>query len=142
MDLSRCRRKLPVSTVGCIDFFYFFCCIAHDADAVIVSLVVIDSGAFSLEGADNPGIVHKVTSLLAESGLNIDKLETDQDIAPHGGTVLFKMHGTAVHTAPLPRSFDIAKIKKDMEELGDSLNCEIKLGDATDDSYEGSFSAA
>jgi glycine cleavage system transcriptional repressor len=92
-------------------------------------------------GADNPGIVHKITSALAAAGLSIDKLETDQEIAPHGGSVLFKMHGTVVAMAPLAKHFDVAKIKTDLAELGDSLNCEVTLEDSVDDSYQGSFYA-
>jgi glycine cleavage system transcriptional repressor len=101
----------------------------------------LDSGEFQLTGADNPGIVHKITTALAHAGLSIDKLETDQEIAPHGGSVLFKMHGTAIAIAPLAKHFDIAKIKADLEELGDSLNCEVTMEDSVDDSYQGSFYA-
>ena len=100
-----------------------------------------DSGYFSLEGADNPGLVHKVTSALAANGLSIDKMETDQEIAPHGGSVLFKLRGTAVALQPLAKGFDIAKIKKELAELGDSLNCEVTLEDTADESYQGSFYA-
>jgi predicted amino acid-binding ACT domain protein len=102
---------------------------------------LLDSGEFSLLGADNPGIVHKITSALAAAGLSIDKLETDQEIAPHGGSVLFKMHGTVVAMAPLAKHFDVAKIKADLAELGDSLNCEVTMEDSVDDSYQGSFYA-
>jgi glycine cleavage system transcriptional repressor len=94
-----------------------------------------------LEGADNPGIVHRITSKLAESGLNIDKMETTQEIAPYGGSVLFKMRGTAIALAPLPKAFDISKIKAELEELGDSMNCEVSMEDTADESYQGSFYA-
>lgn len=100
-----------------------------------------DSGHFTLSGADHPGIVHKITSALAAAGLSIDRLETDQEIAPHGGSLLFKMEGTAIAMAPLAKHFDIAKIKNDLQELGDSLNCEVSMEDTVDDSYQGSFYA-
>lgn len=99
------------------------------------------SGDFVLEGADNPGIVHKITSKLASSGLNIDKMETSQEIAPYGGSVLFKMRGTAIAIAPLPKSFDISKIKQELVELGDELNCDISMEDTVDESYNASFYA-
>ena len=60
-----------------------------------------DKGKFTLEGADHPGIVHKITSALASHGLSIDTMHTDQEIAPHGGAVLFKMHGIVTAGAPL-----------------------------------------
>jgi glycine cleavage system regulatory protein len=100
-----------------------------------------DSGEFSLVGADNPGIVHTITSALAKAGLSIDRLETDQEIAPHGGSVLFKMRGVAIALAPLPKTFDIVKIKADLVELGDSLNCDVSMDDTVDESYQGSFYA-
>jgi len=43
-------------------------------------------GRLTLEGADNPGIVHKVTQILSSNGLNIDTMETSDEPAPHGGT--------------------------------------------------------
>jgi glycine cleavage system transcriptional repressor len=100
-----------------------------------------DSGQFNLVGADNPGIVHTITSALAKNGLSIDRLETDQEIAPHGGSVLFTMRGVAIALAPLPKTFDITKIKAELEELGDSLNCEVSMEDTIDESYQGSFYA-
>ena len=100
-----------------------------------------DSGEFTLTGADHPGIAHKITSALAKSGLNIDKMETEQEIAPYGGTTLFKMRGTATALKPLPKAFDIVKIKENLEELGDSLNCDVHMEDTHDESYQGSFYA-
>ncbi len=43
-------------------------------------------GELSLEGADNPGIVNKVTKILSTNGLNIDSLETTDELAPGGST--------------------------------------------------------
>jgi glycine cleavage system transcriptional repressor len=99
------------------------------------------SGQFRLEGADHPGIVHQVTHALAKNSLNIDRLQTEQELAPYGGTVLFKMHGIVVATAPLAKHFDIQKIKHELNELGNSLNCDISLDDSIDEQYQGSFYA-
>jgi len=101
----------------------------------------LDTGQFTLEGADHPGIVHKITSALAGHGLNIDKMETDQEIAPYGGTLLFRMRGVAHAYDPLPKSFDISAIKEELADLGDSLNCEVTMEDAVDDSTSGVFYA-
>lgn len=92
------------------------------------------SASFSLEGADNPGIVHTITSALASHGLSIDRMETDQELAPHGGTTLFRMRGACSAYNPLPWSFDPMAIKQDLRELGDSLNCEVSIDDDDDDS--------
>jgi glycine cleavage system transcriptional repressor len=82
-----------------------------------------------LEGADNPGIVHKVTSILSKNGLSIDKMQTSDEIAPHGGTTLFKMRGTAHAYEPVAHGFDAAKIKDELASLGDDLNCDIFMED-------------
>lgn len=95
---------------------------------------LVDSASFSLEGADNPGIVHTITSALASHGLSIDRMETDQELAPHGGTTLFRMRGACSAYNPLPWSFDPMAIKQDLRELGDSLNCDVSIDDDDDDS--------
>jgi glycine cleavage system transcriptional repressor len=92
-----------------------------------------------LEGASYPGIVYNVTSLLAKHGLNIDTMGTVEEIAPHGGTHLFRMKGVAHAFDPLPKSFSSDKIRDELRELGDSLNCDITLEDVHEDSYSGSF---
>lgn len=86
-------------------------------------------GELSLEGADNPGIVNKVTKILSTNGLNIDSLETTDELAPGGSTVLFKMKGITHAYEPLSAGFDVAKIKQELSDLGDSLNCDIDLKD-------------
>ena len=87
----------------------------------------------SLSGADHPGIVHKIASLLAKHRLNIDDLETSDEIAPHGGTTLFLMKCSVNAIEPIPKDFNIADVKKDLEKLADSLNCDIELEDVHND---------
>eukprot|EP00538_Stauroneis_constricta_P011885 CAMPEP_0119547082 /NCGR_PEP_ID=MMETSP1352-20130426/1302_1 /TAXON_ID=265584 /ORGANISM="Stauroneis constricta, Strain CCMP1120" /LENGTH=173 /DNA_ID=CAMNT_0007591919 /DNA_START=129 /DNA_END=650 /DNA_ORIENTATION=- len=98
-------------------------------------------GKFYLKGADNPGIVHKVTSMLSKNGLSVDKMETSESIAPYGGTMLFKMKGIATAAAPLAAGFDVSKIQSQLAELGDDLNCDITLEDSAEDEFQGSFYA-
>jgi len=94
-------------------------------------ITALDSGRFELEGANYPGIVHKVTSFLAQNGLSVDKLETSDEIAPHGGTVLFKMKGVANALEPLAAEFSAEEIKDKLRKLGDDLNCDIEMVDNT-----------
>lgn len=47
------------------------------------------AGNFRLSGADNPGIVHKLTSVLARNSLTIKSMKTIREEAPFGGTELF-----------------------------------------------------
>ena len=106
-------------------------CIASDVDpnAVQVRPSIAYSGRFVLEGADDPGLVHKVTSVLAKNNLSIDSMETADEIAPHGAAQLFKIDGICTAIAPLPKSFDSDAIREELSELGNSLNCDITLED-------------
>lgn len=88
-----------------------------------------DTGEFTLEGADNPGIVHNVTSILAKCGLSIVKMETSGEIAPNGGTVLFRMSGIAYAYEPIASGFDAEKIRAELRSLGEKLNCDVDLVD-------------
>jgi len=86
-------------------------------------------GKLTLEGADNQGIVHKVCKILSNNGLNIARMETSDELAPEGSTVLFKMNSEAIAYSPLSSGFDVTKIKNELSELGDDLNCDIVLED-------------
>ena len=86
-------------------------------------------GKLTLEGADNQGIVHKVCKILSNNGLNIARMETSDELAPEGSTVLFKMSSEAIAYSPLSSGFDVTKIKNELSELGDDLNCDIVLED-------------
>ena len=107
-------------------FFAFF------LSSSLAASKLTDTGLFTLEGADNPGLVHKVTTILSENGLSIDKMSTSDEIAPHGGTVLFKMQGTAHAYEPLAAGFNAAKIKEELVTLGHNLNCDINMEDVED----------
>ena len=102
-------------------------CIETDGDpnAVQVRPSIAYSGRFVLEGADDPGLVHKVTSVLAKHNLSIDTMETADEIAAQ----LFKIDGICTALAPLPKSFDSDVIREELFELGNSLNCDITLED-------------
>ena len=51
---------------------------------------------------------------------------TTATIAP---SVLFKMKGITHAYEPLSAGFDVTKIKQELSDLGDSLNCDIDLKD-------------
>ena len=92
------------------------------------------AGHFKLSGADNPGIVHKLTSALARNSLTIGSMQTFQEEAPFGGTELFTMEGKAVAYQPLASNFDWKKIKEELVEMGESMNCDVEFSDVTGDS--------
>lgn len=103
-----------------------------------IHILTVDTGKFELEGASYPGIVHKVTSLLAKHGLSIDTMGTTEEIAPHGGTHLFRMKGIAHAFEPLPKTFDANQIRDELLEMGNDLNCDLSLEDVKD-SFSGTF---
>lgn len=106
-------------------------CIESDTDptATKIKPSIAYSGRFVLEGADDPGLVHKVTSVLTKHNLSIDTMETTDEIAPHGGTTLFQIDGIATALDPLPKSFDPDEVRDELADLGNSLNCDITLED-------------
>jgi glycine cleavage system transcriptional repressor len=118
------------------------CYTTTNPDAVEVKPRVGYKGFFYLSGADNPGIVHKVTNILAKHRLNIDELKTfEDDSVPYGGMTLFQMSGTCTSPAPLANGFSPAAIRDELESLGDSMNCEITLKDDLDSKHSAAFYA-
>ena len=116
------------------------CYSTGDPDAVEITPKVGYSGHFTLHGADNPGIVHKVTNILAKHRLNIDEMKAFEDkSAPNGGLSLFHMSGIATSPAPLANGFNSKVIREELEQLGDEMNCDITLEDMLDDKYSASF---
>jgi len=75
---------------------------------------------------DQPGIVHRVTKFLQEQGINIEELETKLDSAPFTGTDVFTME----ILMSVPRATAVKALRKGLEELGDTLNCDIDLDPA------------
>jgi len=96
-------------------------------------------GLFKLSGADNPGIMYKVTSLLAKHGLNISHLKTSDEDAPFGGTTLFLMEGIVTMPEEQVAGFDVDKVRKDLTILGDSLNCDVTLEDYSGDEESSAY---
>jgi glycine cleavage system regulatory protein len=62
--------------------------------------------------------------LATKHGPSIDKIKTDQEIAPYGAAMLFKMRRLPPRRH-LASRFDISRIKRELEALGDSLNCDV-----------------
>lgn len=117
------------------------CYTTDDPNAIMTSPKVGYSGHFTLSGADNPGIVHKVTQVLVKYNLNIDEMKTFEETAPYGGTTLFHMSGITTSPAPLAKGFNSTTIREELQTLGDTMNCDIDLEDMHDDKYSASFYA-
>jgi glycine cleavage system transcriptional repressor len=75
---------------------------------------------------DQPGIVHKITSYLREHSINVEDLSTRLESAPFMGTPVFTMEILML----VPKSVSMRTLRTQLEELGDSLNCDVDLDPA------------
>jgi len=75
---------------------------------------------------DQPGIVHKITSYLREHEINVEELETRLESAPFMGTPVFTMEILML----VPREKSVKALRRALEELGDSLNCDVDIDPA------------
>lgn len=75
---------------------------------------------------DQPGIVHKVTSFLGQNGINIEELETHLESAPFMGAPIFTMEIVML----VPSTTNVKTLRRSLEELGDTLNCDVDLDPA------------
>lgn len=76
-----------------------------------------------LVGNDQPGIVHRISELLASQGVSIDELETWTSDAPMAGHRLF--HATIL--LQLPAGSPPAGLRSDLEGLAGDLMVDIEL---------------
>jgi glycine cleavage system transcriptional repressor len=75
---------------------------------------------------DQPGIVHRITSYLREHAINVEELTTRLESAPFMGTPVFTMEILML----VPRSVSMRTLRTQLEELGDTLNCDVDLDPA------------
>jgi glycine cleavage system transcriptional repressor len=70
---------------------------------------------------DQPGIIHKISDLLREQGVNIEELSARQESAPFAGDPLFLMEMRLT----LPAGASIQSIRSKLQSLCDTLNCDV-----------------
>lgn len=78
-----------------------------------------------LLGADHPGIVSEISTVLAERDVNIEELSTDVRDAPMSGGSLFEAHARL----SAPGSLSSDDLRSTLEQLADELMVEIRLTD-------------
>ena len=78
-----------------------------------------------LVGTDRPGLLHSVSTALAEVRASIEELTSDTADAPMSGGPLFQ----ATATVALPASVGIETIRTKLEALADRLMVDIDLED-------------
>ena len=84
-----------------------------------------DANQYELElmGNDRPGIIHDITSILANHGINVKDLETVVEGAAMGGGDLFK----AWIRLEVPPAADIDKLESELEDTANELMVDIRL---------------
>lgn len=72
---------------------------------------------------DQPGIVHRVSSLLQKHRINIEELETRLESGPFMGSPLFTMEARI----SVPKAVQVRQLKRELDEVCDALNCDYDL---------------
>ena len=96
--------------------------IAHVSDK---GSVTEDSHEYALDlvGNDRPGIVHDITTLLANHNVNVHDLETVVESASMGGGELFRATAQLI----VPVSTDIDALEDELEEMANDLMVDISF---------------
>jgi glycine cleavage system regulatory protein len=81
-----------------------------------------------LVGNDRPGIVHEVTRVLADQGVNVEAFETECVSAPMSGGRLFR----AIATLRLPAGLTTHGLQESLEQIAHDLMVDIRLRGDTD----------
>ncbi len=76
-----------------------------------------------LVGNDRPGIVHDITTLLANHNVNVHDLETVVESASMGGGEIFR----AIAQLVVPVSADIDALESELEEMANDLMVDIRF---------------
>lgn len=72
---------------------------------------------------DQPGIVHRVSSVLRQHQINIEDLETHLESGPFMGTPLF----TLELRMNVPRTLPVRQLRRELDAVCDELNCDYDL---------------
>lgn len=84
-----------------------------------------DRWSLHVVGADRPGIVAEISSLLSDRGISIEELGTTATHAPMAGGMLFEAR--AVLAAPA--AADAGEVRRALEALGDELMVDVELAE-------------
>ena len=75
-------------------------------------------------GLDHPGIVHRLTELLNNLGINLLHFSSWTEPAPNSGDELFR----AVAEFELPDAVQLEGLQTSLEELAEDLAVDVELG--------------
>ncbi len=74
-------------------------------------------------GQDRPGIIHKISHVLAVGGVNVEELHSECESAAMSGETLFK----AQATLQLPKGYVLAELRTELEKIASDLVVDLNL---------------
>ena len=72
---------------------------------------------------DQPGIVHRITTFLHEQEINVEELETRLESAPFMGSPVFTLEILML----VPPGRSVHELRRALETLGSTLNCDVDV---------------
>ena len=78
-----------------------------------------------LVGNDHPGIIHRISSQLAQRGISIEKLQTAVNSGAWSGDQMFQMNARLV----VPLALDTDELRTGLESLANELMVDISIDD-------------
>jgi len=76
-----------------------------------------------LVGQDRPGILHQISRVLAQNGVNVEELSSDRVSAPMDGSMLFQARAAVL----LPTGVSIAQLRGELEKIASDLMVDVSI---------------
>ena len=76
-----------------------------------------------VNGADHQGIIHQVSHLLAERGVNVESMDTETVLAPMSGTPLFTMDAIVL----VPPELSVRELEKELDAVAYDMNVDVEI---------------
>lgn len=76
-----------------------------------------------LVGQDRPGILHQISRVLAQAGVNVEELSSDRIDAPMDGSMLFQARATVL----LPADVSIGQLRSSLEKIASDLMVDVSI---------------
>ncbi|MCI0413098.1 ACT domain-containing protein [bacterium] len=78
---------------------------------------------FTASCLDHPGVVHRLSTILSDLGINIESMETETYAAPDSGTPIFRMEAEL----SIPAGVSINRLRMQLDEIELQENIDIDL---------------
>lgn len=78
---------------------------------------------FTASCMDHPGVVHRLSTILSDLGINIESMETETYAAPDSGTPIFRMEADLA----VPANVNINRLRSHLNEIELRENIDIDL---------------